>query len=141
MPPTVMVNGLSAVHKGSTGMTQAFPDVCNTPAPPSPSPVPIPYPNIAMSSDAGPAAMTVSFQAMIVMVKGSKFLLSTGDEAGVAMGVTSGMIKGTAEFVSYSFNVKAAGQNVCRMLDPVQQNMSGSGNAMGPAEMQPPGVP
>ena len=35
------------------GIAFAFPDVCNTPAPPS-APIPIPYPNIAMLSDANP---------------------------------------------------------------------------------------
>ena len=50
MGVTVGVNNLSVVHKDSSGITTAFPDVCKTPAPPAP-PDPIPYPNIAKSSD------------------------------------------------------------------------------------------
>lgn len=46
---TVGVNNLSVVHKSSSGVTIAFPDVCKTPTPGGP--IPIPYPNIAKSSD------------------------------------------------------------------------------------------
>ena len=60
MPPTVVVNYMTAVHSGSTGMSIAFPDVCKTPAPPAP-PIPIPYPNIAQSSDAADEASNVKF--------------------------------------------------------------------------------
>jgi len=52
---TVGVNNLSVVHKGSSGVSPSFPDVCKTPAPPAPF-VPIPYPNIAKSSDAAQGA-------------------------------------------------------------------------------------
>ena len=45
MAVTVGVNFLSVVHKSSSGVSIAFPDVCKTPAPPAPF-VPIPYPNI-----------------------------------------------------------------------------------------------
>ena len=47
---TVGVNNLSVVHKGSSGITIAFPDCCYTPGPPG-GPTPIPYPNIAESGD------------------------------------------------------------------------------------------
>lgn len=45
MPVTVAVNQLSVVHKASSGMSMAFPDVCKTPAPGGG--IPIPYPNVA----------------------------------------------------------------------------------------------
>ena len=45
------LKNLRIVHKGSGGMTIAFPDVCKTPTPGGP--VPIPYPNISKSSDTG----------------------------------------------------------------------------------------
>lgn len=134
MPSTVNINSRSLVHASSAGMSQAFPDVCKTPAPPAPSPVPIPYPNIAMSSDTDGTA-TVKGNGASCMVKGSNFRMSSGDEAGVAMGVASNKIKGKAEFVMYSFDVKIEGNNACRLSDPMQQNM-GSANAMGPAEVQ-----
>jgi hypothetical protein len=53
------------------------------------------------------------------------------------MGVVSNKIKGKAEFVNYSFDVKIEGKNVCRLLDPMQQNM-GSMNTAGPALLQGP---
>jgi hypothetical protein len=54
-----------------------------------------------------------------VCVKDSSFRMSTGDEAGTAGGgVASNKIKGKAEFVNYSFDVKFEGKNVARALDP-----------------------
>src|SRR5262245_51752820 len=111
MPTTVNVNSRSVIHASSSGMSQAFPDVCKTPAPPAPSPVPIPYPNIAMSSDTDGTA-SVKANGASVLVKGANFRMSSGDEAGVALGVASNKIKGKAELVMYSFDVKFEGKNV-----------------------------
>lgn len=127
MPVTIEVNKMSVSHKGSTGISTAFPDVCKTPAPPAP-PIPIPYPNIAMSSDTSDGSSTVKMDGNMIMIKGANMMISTGDEAGALLGVVSNKIKGKAEFVNYSFDVKVDGQNVCRLADPTQQNM-GSGNA------------
>lgn len=137
MPPTVIVNMMTAVHSGSIGQAIAFPDVCKTPAPPAP-PIPIPYPNIAMSSDAASEASKVTADGSKLMVKGSNIRMSTGDEAGAAMGLVSNKIKGKAEFVNYSFDVKADGKNICRLTDPMTQNMGSPANAFGPAELQSP---
>ena len=49
MGQTTFANSRGIAHKGSGGLSIAFPDVCKTPAPPAP-PIPIPYPNIAKSS-------------------------------------------------------------------------------------------
>jgi hypothetical protein len=139
MPPTVIVNMMTACHSGSIGQSIAFPDVCKTPAPPAP-PIPIPYPNVAMSSDAASEASKVTTDGSKLMVKGSNIRMSTGDEAGAAMGLVSNKIKGKAEFVNYSFDVKADGKNICRLTDPMTQNMGSPANAFGPAELQPPDV-
>jgi uncharacterized Zn-binding protein involved in type VI secretion len=48
--------------------------------------------------------------------------MSTGDEPGSAGGVISGKIKGKAEFVLYSFDVKIEGKNACRMGDLMTHN-------------------
>jgi len=49
--------------------------------------------------------------------------MSTGDEAGSAGGgVASSKIKGKAEFVNYSFDVKIEGKNVPRALDLMLHN-------------------
>ena len=107
-----------------------FPDVCKTPAPPAP-PVPIPYPNVARSSDAADTATTVKADGESIMLKKSVFSSSTGDEAGSIGGVVSNCTKGKAQFIAYSFDVKAEGQNVPRNLDMMKQNGSGSYNAVG----------
>jgi hypothetical protein len=121
MGVTVGVNNLSVVHKDSGGVTIAFPDVCKTPSPAGP--VPIPYPNIAKSSDTAQGAATVKCDGNPTCVKDSNFSVSTGDEGGTAGGgVASNKIKGKAEFVNFSFDVKFEGKNVARALDPMLHN-------------------
>ena len=121
MPVTVGVNSLSVVHMASMGMSMAFPDVCLTPAPPAP-PMPIPYPNIAMSSDTARGSMMVKCDGNPICLKDSNFSISTGDEPGVNFGVASGRVKGMAEFVNFSFDVKVEGKNVPRAFDLMLHN-------------------
>ncbi|MCI0400221.1 MAG: DUF4150 domain-containing protein [Gammaproteobacteria bacterium] len=121
MGVTVAVNNLTVVHAGSGGTTAAFPDICKTPSPAGP--VPIPYPNIAKSSDTAKGAKKVICDGNPVCVKDSNFSMSTGDEAGSAGGgVVSNKIKGKAEFVNFSFDVKFEGKNVPRALDLMLHN-------------------
>jgi hypothetical protein len=121
MGVTVGVNKLSVVHAGSSGTTIAFPDVCKTPSPAGP--IPIPYPNIAMSSDSADTAKNVKCDGNPVCLKDSNFKTSTGDEPGSAGGgVASSKIKGKAEFVNYSFDVKFEGKNVPRAFDLMLHN-------------------
>src|SRR3954468_16951472 len=102
--PTTVHNIQGFAHKGSSGMSPVFPDVCKTPTPAGP--VPIPYPNIGTSSmtSGGPASVKVDGQ--MPMVEGAKYSTTSGDEAGSAGGVVSGTIKGEAEYMLYSFDVK-----------------------------------
>lgn len=121
MPVTVGVNFMSVVHAGSNGVTVAFPDVCKTPSPGGP--IPIPYPNVAMSSDTAKGTKKVKCDGQSVCVKDSNFKMSTGDEAGSAGGgVASNKIKGKAEFVNFSFDVKFEGKNVARAFDLMLHN-------------------
>lgn len=121
MPVTVSANKLSVVHAGSSGTTIAFPDVCKTPSPGGP--IPIPYPNIAKSSDTAKGAKKVKADGNPLCVKDSNFSMSTGDEAGTAGGgVVSNKTKGKAEFVNFSFDVKAEGKNVPRAFDLMLHN-------------------
>jgi hypothetical protein len=139
MPATVTVNMMTVVHKASTGVSPAFPDVCKTPAPPSPSPIPIPYPNIAMSSDTAKGTKKVKADKQSVAVKDSNFAMSTGDEAGSAGGgVASNKIKGKAEFVSFSFDVKMEGKNATRAFDLMLHNDKNTPPA---PVLQPPAPP
>ncbi len=116
MPCTVNVNFRTVVHAGSTGIGTAFPDVCKTPAPPAP-PIPIPYPNIAMSSDLTSGTSQVKVDGQPACIEGANLKMSSGDEAGVAGGVVSGCIKGKAEPMLYSFDVKFEGKGVVRLAD------------------------
>ena len=121
MGVTVGVNMMSVVHKGSSGTTIAFPDVCKTPSPGGP--IPIPYPNVAQSSDSAKTAKKVKADGNPVCVKDSNFSTSTGDEAGTAGGgVASSKTKGKAEFVNFSFDVKVEGKNVPRAMDLMLHN-------------------
>jgi hypothetical protein len=120
MPVTVGVNFLSVVHASSNGTSIAFPDVCKTPTPAGP--VPIPYPNIAQSSNTAQGTKKVKCDGQSTCVKDSNFSMSSGDEAGSAGGVVSGKIKGKAEFVLFSFDVKFEGKNVCRAFDIMLHN-------------------
>jgi len=121
MGVTVGVNFLSVVHKSSSGVSIAFPDVCKTPAPPA-GPIPIPYPNIAQSSDTAKGTKKVKCDGNPVCVKDSNFKTSSGDEAGSAGGVASSKTKGKAEFILYSFDVKFEGKNVARAFDMMLHN-------------------
>ncbi|MEX2208181.1 MAG: DUF4150 domain-containing protein [Myxococcota bacterium] len=139
MPATCNVNFRTVVHKGSSGISTAFPDVCKTPSPAGP--IPIPYPNIAMSSDAAKGSKKVTVDGNPIMLKDSNFSTSTGDEAGSAGGgVVSNTTKGKAEFVNYSFDVKVEGKNVPRLGDLMLQNKQSSPNTPPFPEVQPPQV-
>jgi uncharacterized Zn-binding protein involved in type VI secretion len=137
MPATVVVNKMTVVHKDSGGTVSFMPDVCLTPAPPS-SPIPIPYPNMAMSQDTSQGSKTVTCDGNPIMLQGSCFSKSTGDEAGSVGGVVSGVTKGKAEFIAYSFDVTVEGKPVCRLGDLMLGNKGGTFNTPPAPEVQPP---
>ncbi len=119
-------NGRGIAHGGSNGQSIVMPDVCKTPSPGGP--VPIPYPNIGKSSDASGGPTTVTTDGTMPMVKGAKYRMTTGDEAGSVGGVMSNCIKGVCEFMMYSFDIKIEGKNACRLGDPLfhnEKNMMG----------------
>jgi len=136
MAATVCVNGMTVVHKSSGGQVCFFPDVCLTPSPAGP--VPVPYPNIARSADTDQGSKTVTIDGNPVMLKGSVFSKSTGDEAGSAGGVASGVTKGKAEFINYSFDVKIEGKCVPRLGDMMLGNIGSCPNTPPSPEFQPP---
>lgn len=138
MPATVVVNFRTVVHQKSGGIATAFPDVCKTPSPAGP--IAIPYPNIAQSSDTADGSKKTQADGCPVMVQGSNFSQSTGDEAGSAGGVVSSCIKGKAEFVNYSFDVQIEGKPVPRLGDLMLQNKQSSPNTPPFPEIQPPSI-
>jgi hypothetical protein len=119
---TTFCNSRGIAHKGSNGFSLVFPDVCKTPAPPAPAPVPIPYPNTGKSSDTSQGPTSVKTDGQMPMVKGAKYMMSMGDEPGVAGGVISSTFKQECEYLLYSFDVKFEGKNVCRMGDQLWHN-------------------
>ena len=137
MPATVIVNGQTVVHKDSGGVLVTGPDVCLTPV--GNAMVPIPYTNIARSADTSQGSTSVAMDGNPIMLKGSVFARSTGDEPGKAGGLFSGVTVGKAKFVNYSSDVLVDGKPVCRRLDPMVSNLSGSGNTP-PAPLQQPNL-
>ena len=138
MPATVNVNFRTVVHAASDGVATAFPDVCKTPSPAGP--VPLPYPNVAMSADTAQGSQDVKMDGNPIMLQGSSFKMSTGDEAGSAGGVVSGQIKAKAEFINFSFDVMVEGKSVPRLGDMMVQNKGGAPNTAPMPEVQPPAV-
>jgi len=120
MAQTTFANLRGIAHKGSGGMSTAFPDVCKTPSPAGP--VPIPYPNIGQASDTSDGPTKVKTDGEMPMVKGAKYSKSSGDEAGTAGGVMSSVNMKECEFMLYSFDVKFEGKNVCRIGDSLFHN-------------------
>lgn len=94
------------------GSCMAFPDVCNTPTPVGT--VPIPYPNVAQLMQANPATCSkrVRILNQAVITKQTAVPMTSGDEAGAAGGLVSGVIKGSAQAKTGSIKVKVEGNPV-----------------------------
>src|SRR5215831_5063763 len=109
------------------GMSLAFPDVCLTP---TPAPVPVPYPNISMQPMGVPAAYNILFMCAPAHNMATTVPLTNGDNAGVALGVASGMVMGPARHLTAAFTVLADGVPATRLTSMSLQN---STNAPGAA--------
>jgi uncharacterized Zn-binding protein involved in type VI secretion len=125
MPVTVGINclipALSISHKGANSIVMATaPDVCKTPSPGGP--VPVPYPNIAQSGTLTDGTKTVKTDGQMAAIKGSKYASSNGDEPGTVGGVVSNVNMKEAEWITFSFDVKMEGKNVCRLQDKMTHN-------------------
>lgn len=116
----ILINGRSVVTEKSKGIAVAFPDVCKTPSPAGP--IPVPYPNVSKSADLSKGTKTIQIEGAAIMIRGSEFSTSTGDEPGSLGGVISGKTKGKAVPISYSFDVKFEGKLVVRNFDLVISN-------------------
>ncbi|APR86770.1 hypothetical protein A7982_12119 [Minicystis rosea] len=120
MAGTVFANGRGVAHETSGGTSIVFPDVCNTPS--AAGPIPLPYPNIGRSADTDNGTRKVQIDGSSAMIDGAQYRSTSGDEAGTAGGVISGVNRGPAEFMLYSFDVRIEGKGVCRMGDPLFHN-------------------
>ena len=104
------------------GQAMGQPDVCNVPA--APSPVPTPFPNIAMlnMADPGTVAQKVLINNGMAMTMNSEVAMTSGDEAGSAGGVTSGMIKGPAKITKGSAQVMIEGLGAAHLTSMTVHN-------------------
>ncbi len=102
------------------GMDMAFPDVCLAPA--VLAMVPIPYPNIAMGPTAIPNQMTVLIMAMPAHNLGTITPMTNGDNAGVGLGVASGMVMGPSRHLTGAFTVLFSGMPATRLTSMSLQN-------------------
>ncbi len=108
------------------GMNLAAPDVCLTPVPTpaGPVPTPIPYPNMAMGMTALPPTACLK---VLLMAGPAHNLMTTipmtnGDNAGVNMGVASGMVMGPSRHTMGSTNVLYGGMPATKMTSMSGQN-------------------
>lgn len=102
------------------GIDTGFPDVCLTPTPAGP--VPIPYPNIAAGPMGVPAAYTVLFGCTPAHNMSTIIPLTNGDNAGVAMGVASGIVMGPSRHLTAAFTVLVGGMPATRLTSMSLQN-------------------
>ena len=87
-----------------------FPDVCNVPSPVGP--IPTPFPNMGMCNQAEDVTKKVKICMKEALTLKSKIPQSSGDEAGSAGGIISGMNMGPVQFAQGSVKVKFEGQPV-----------------------------
>ena len=111
------------------GMNMAFPDVCDTPLAAG-APVPIPYPNISMTETAVPAAYTILIDGAPAHNMESEAVISQGDDAGVELGMASGMVMGPTRHMLGSATCVMVGLPATRLTDMTGQNGE-SPNAVG----------
>jgi hypothetical protein len=123
---TVFANGQGISNTYSEAVTVSAHDVCLTPV--GPSLVPVPYTNVSRSASLVEGTKSVIVNGGMAAVDGCSYGVSTGDEAGIGKGVSSGTVAGRARFIDCSFDVTMEGRGVCRNLDAMTQN---NGNALG----------
>ncbi|MDR0549928.1 MAG: DUF4150 domain-containing protein [Deltaproteobacteria bacterium] len=110
----------------------APPDVCKIPTPGGPTPVP--FPNIIQAPMAKPGTfckkvMIVNSPAFTVK---TKFLLSSGDEAGILGGVVSAKFIGPGEFMPIgSSKVNFEGAKAVYLTHQTKHNGSANFNTTG----------
>jgi hypothetical protein len=105
-------------------MTPGPTDVCKVPTPGGP--VPTPMPNMGQCSNATGSGK-VKADNKGVLHKDDQLKMSMGDEAGVAMGVQSNMIKGPIKIkTSNATGVKADGKQVAHATSVTEHNKGNS---------------
>ncbi len=119
------------------GTTLGNPDVCLTPTPGGP--VPTPYPNTSSCATANPATtvLNVLTDGMPALNQRSMIPMSNGDNAGVNLGVASGMVMGPTTFTLGSTKVLKGGAPAMRLTSMTGHNgisMNCPGTAVAPSQ-------
>lgn len=97
-----------------------FPDVCNTPC--GLAIVPTPYPNIATNTTAIPTQSRCLIMCMPAHNMTTQRTVSVGDNAGVALGVISGLVMGPGRSKAGSDNLSIGGSPATKLGMPTKQN-------------------
>ena len=101
------------------GLDLGFPDVCLTTMP---APVPVPYPNLALGPMGVPAAYNILFSCAPAHNMATTVVMTNGDNAGVALGVASGMVMGPSRHLTAAFTVLLGGLPATRLTSMSLQN-------------------
>jgi len=101
-------------------MNFAFPDVCNIPTPAGP--IPTPFPNIAISFTHIPSQFKVIIGGGLAENLLTSGTISNGDQAGLAMGVVSGLIMGPDRPITCSAKTFYGGIPATRLTSLNGQN-------------------
>ena len=116
------------------GMDVGFPDVCLTP---TPVPAPIPYPNIGMGPTAIPGQVTTLFMCTPAHNLATTIPMSNGDNAGVLMGVASGLVMGPVRAITAAFTVLVGGTPATRLTSVnIQNNTNAPGMRVVPSQVK-----
>jgi hypothetical protein len=115
----------------AAGIDHAFPDVCLTP----PVPVPVPYLNVAQGSMAANPVPNVYFASAQVHNLSTIVPTTSGDEPGVATGVSSGTVMNKSQHITGATSVLIGGMPVTRLTSQTLQNSANiSGSRMAPSQ-------
>lgn len=102
------------------GLNFAFPDICNVITPLGP--VPVPFPNLAVSFTHIPSQFTVIIGGGLAENLLTQGTLSQGDNAGLGLGIASGMVMGPDRNYLGSFKVMFGGAFATRLTSLSGQN-------------------
>ena len=115
------------------GVDLGFPDVCLTP----PAAVPIPYPNIGLGPMGVPAAYNILYMCTPAHNMLTTVPLTNGDNAGVMLGVASGLVMGPDRHITAAFTVLVKGIPATRMTSvSIQNNTNCPGMRLVPSQVK-----
>lgn len=100
------------------GMDLGFPDVCLTP----PTAIPVPYANVALSPMGLGFCPKVLYGGAPAHNMTTTIPMTNGDNAGIMLGVASGMVMGPSRHLTAAFTVLVGGIPATRLTSVSLQN-------------------